>query len=65
MIGNEKPKPGRVEDLAGPGSDNVEIGSDGDGVVDRGVDFFFTFSNFLITIHIKIFLFFLFFISHQ
>jgi hypothetical protein len=39
MIGDEEPKPGRVEDLAGPGSDDAEIESDGDGVVDGGVDF--------------------------
>jgi hypothetical protein len=39
MIGDEEPKPGQVEDLAGPGSDDAEIGSDGDGVVDGGVDF--------------------------
>jgi hypothetical protein len=39
MIGDEEPKPGRVEDLAGPGSDDAEIRSDGDDVVDRGVDF--------------------------
>jgi hypothetical protein len=39
MIGNEEPKLGRVEDLVGPDSDNAEIESDGDGVVDEGVDF--------------------------
>jgi hypothetical protein len=39
MIGDEEPKPGRVEDLASPGSDDAEIGSDGDGVVDGGMDF--------------------------
>jgi hypothetical protein len=39
MIGNEEPKLGQVEDLAGPGSDDAEIGSDSDGVVDGGVDF--------------------------
>jgi hypothetical protein len=39
MIGDEEPKPGRVEDLAGPGNDDAEIGSDSDRVVDGGVDF--------------------------
>jgi len=39
MIGDEEPKPGQVEDLAGLGSDDAEIRSDGDGVVDGGVDF--------------------------
>jgi hypothetical protein len=36
MIGDEEPKPGRVEDLASPVGDDAEIGSDGD---DGGVDF--------------------------
>jgi hypothetical protein len=39
MISDEEPKPGRVEDLANLGSDDAEIGSDGDSVVDGGVDF--------------------------
>ena len=39
MIGDEEPKPGRVEDLGSPGSDDAEIGFDGDGVVDEGIDF--------------------------
>jgi hypothetical protein len=39
MIGDKEPKPGQVKDLAGPGSDDAEIGSDSDGVVDGGVDF--------------------------
>jgi hypothetical protein len=39
MIGDEEPKPRQVEDPAGPGSDDAEIGSDGDGVVDGGMDF--------------------------
>jgi hypothetical protein len=38
-IGDEEPKLGQFKDLAGPDSDDAEIGSNDDGVVDGCVDF--------------------------